>query len=400
MPTLTSCPHCRTVAMPRQESCLRCGQALEAPVLACAGCGSPHDERDRFCSHCGRSLTTPVEAEPPPPGEPPFLPEPQRFPRRLVALLAVFAALLVSVTGLKIVDGRYFRPGNAVVAFFEALADRDADAAIARLAVAPDGDSTLLRTAVLRSGGYTPPSDVRVGAYEVTADRATVEAEFRVGGTSHRREFSLVRDAEATAGIFYRWRIDGGVFPLDVAASGVDSVLVAGTPVALAASEYGRNTLPALPGSYRVTLPEQPLLEATESVVHVGVSDTEYASVLVEPVVKNGAREAVDQQIRAYLEDCAEQPVLAPVGCPFSSYSFGEVRNVRWKIDEYPPYDLRVDEGGAILTNVQYGTATVTGKSVSSFGSGTYPYEDTVTFTIAGTITASGGTINFLPAAD
>jgi hypothetical protein len=59
-----------------------------------------------------------------------------------------------------------------------------------------------------------------------------------------------------------------------------------------------------------------------------------------------------------------------------------------------------VDDGGTILTDVGYGTATVTGKSVSSFGGVTYPYKDTVSFTVAGTITASNGTIDFLPAGD
>ncbi|MEV4706631.1 hypothetical protein [Actinoplanes sp. NPDC049316] len=388
------------MAVPRLESCLRCGRALAAPAVACAGCGNPHDEQDRFCSRCGRSLTAPVEQAPPPAGVPPFLPGPQRFPRGLVALLAVFAALVLVVAGLKIVDVRYFQPGRAVVAFFSALADRDADAAVARLAVPPPGDSTLLRTAVLRSDGYIPPSGVHVRASDIVEERATVEVEFRVGGTGHRREFSLVRDTSATAGVFHRWRIDGGVFPLDVAAGGVDTVLVAGVPVALAASEYGRRSVSAFPGSYRVTLPEQPLLEAPESVVHVGTSDPEYASVLVEPVIKSGARAAVDQRIHAYLDDCAEQTVLAPVGCPFSSYSFGEVRDVRWKIVEYPRYDLTVDEGGTILTDVEYGTATVTGKSASSFAGGTYPYKDTVSFTVAGTVTSSNGTIDFLPAGD
>jgi hypothetical protein len=400
MPTLTSCPHCRTVAVPRQESCLRCGHALAARAVACAGCGNPHYEQDRFCSRCGRSLTAPVEKASPLAGVPPFLAGPQRFPRRLLALLAVFTALVLVVTGLKIVDVRYFRPGSAVVAFFDALADRDADAAAERLAVAPTGDSALLRTAVLRSDGYTPPSGVRVRASEIVEGRATVEADFRVGGTGQRRKFSLVRDASATAGLFYRWRIDDGVFPLDVAAGGVDTVLMAGVPVALAAPEYGQRPLLAFPGSYRVTLPEQPLLEAPESVVHVGASDTEYASVRMEPVIKSGARAAIDQRIRAYLADCAKQTVLKPVGCPFSSYSFGGVRDVRWKIVEYPRYDLTVDDGGTILTDVGYGTATVTGKSVSSFGGVTYPYKDTVSFTVAGTITASNGTIDFLPAGD
>ena len=399
MPTLTSCPHCRTVTLPRQESCLRCGHALEAPVTACAGCGSLHDEQDRFCSRCGRSLTAPVEKAPPPAGVPPFLPGPQRFPRGLIAVAAVFAALVLGVTGLKIVEGRYFRPASAVVAFFAALADRDADAAVARLAVDPTGDSALLRAAVLRSDGYTPPSGVRVRSSELMEERATVEAEFRVGGTGHRRLFSLVRDTSATAGLFYRWRIDGGVFPLDVAAGGVDTVRVAGAPVALAAPEYGQPSLLAFPGSYRVTLPEQPLLEAPASVVHVTASDMEYASVRVEPVIKSGARAAVDQQIRAYLDDCAEQPVLEPVGCPFSSYPFGEVRDVRWKITEYPRYDLAVDDGGTILTDVRYGRATVTGKLVSTFG-GDSTYKDTVSFPVAGTITASNGTIAFLPAGD
>ncbi|WP_285690302.1 hypothetical protein [Actinoplanes sp. NBRC 103695] len=333
------------------------------------------------------------------PAIPPVVPESPPFPRRLTAFLVILGVLVLLVTTLKIVDLRYFRPGNTVVAFFEALADRDAVAAGALLSLPATDNGPLLKTPVLRSGGYTPPSGVRVRTAEVADDKATVEADFRLGDHQYQQVFQLIRDTSATAGVFYRWRIEQGIFPLDVGANGFDTISVAGVPTSMGNADYGTVTLAAYPGTYLVGLPEQPLWEAPDVEAHVGGGTEDGVSpalVLLAPSVKSGVREAADKRIRAHLDACAKKTVLAPAGCPFSSYSYADVRGIRWKITEYPRYELVRAEGKLLLDTTGYGSAKVSGGTVSGFG-GTYPFSDSVSFPVTGTIAASGGTITYLP---
>jgi hypothetical protein len=399
MPTVTACPHCRTVILPGQGSCLRCGRSVEARPVECVGCGHPNDgQQDRFCSRCGRALNAPVPA-PAAATSPPVVADAPQFPRRLTAFLAILGVLVLLVTALKIVDLRYFRPGNTVVAFFEALSDRDAEAASALLSLPVTDDGPLLKTPALRSGGYTPPSGVRVRTTEVADGQARVEADFRLGDRRYKQVFQLLRDTSATAGVFYRWRIDQGIFPLDVRVAGFDTVSVAGIPVPMESAGYATVTPAAFPGSYLVELPEQPLWEAPDVVADVGGGTEDGVSptpVLLAPSVKSGVREAADERIRSHLDACAKETVLVPVGCPFSSYSYADVRDIRWKITEYPQYELVEDEGQLFLNTTEYGVAKVSGKTVSVF-SGTYPFSDSVSFPVTGAIAASGGTITYVP---
>ncbi|WP_230859049.1 hypothetical protein [Actinoplanes aureus] len=326
------------------------------------------------------------------------------FPKRLTAFLAALFSLIVAVTVLQIVENRYFQPESTVTAFFRALTGRDAEAAGELLTSVPGAvDQVLLQDSVLKANGYTPPDDPKVENAEITGNDATVRVSFQLGGQRHEQSLYLVRDSAATAGLFHRWRLAGGIYSLDVAAAGLDSVLVAGTPVALPLDEYPTVTLAAYPGAYTVSLPEHRLWAAQPAVAYVGGSaDDGVSGTAVEllPAVKDSARTEIDEQIRAYLDECAGKRTLTPSGCPFSSYSYQEVRKVRWKITQYPQYDLSPAGGQLVVTTVNYGMAEVSGIVPSSFGAGGYPYSDQVTFPISGTVTESGGGLTYQPAAE
>ena len=125
------------------------------------------------------------------------------------------------------------------------------------------------------------------------------------------------------------------------------------------------------------------------------------AAVLqLAPVLKPAATEAVEAQVRAWLDECAKQTVAAPPGCPFRYYG-GSTQKITWKILEYPK--LAVELTGPATAQVS--TPTETQGRVQASGTTTYfgatsPFKDDNAFTVTGVATADGDNVTFLPAAD
>ncbi|MBW6432394.1 zinc ribbon domain-containing protein [Actinoplanes hulinensis] len=424
MVVTAACPHCRTALLPGFDECLRCGHPVDAPVQACTECAHLNTVVARFCSHCGHRLGTSA-APPESPGDPAaaaaaaaneiFVSTTSRTPRPLIVAAVVLGVLFLGVSAVKAVQSVFFDPANTVEAYFSALADRDAAEVMNTLVPGAAGEVSLLTSQVLGSSGYEPPIDVKVlestmpegGAapsedpyYDTPVEMATVRVEFRLGGERAEKIFYLRQDEATSAGIFQRWRIMNGVETLAVSAPGIDMVIVAGTTLT-PDPEQGWIGLGAYPGTYRVGLAEHPLWSADEVVTRVGGQPApegggEVVAVL-QPTLKESARSVVDERIRAYLDGCAKSTTTSPPGCPFSSYSWQEVRNARWTIDEYPQHIL-VEEGGSLRVRTEEpGKASVTGTEVPSWSGQTSPYSDDVTFYLTGTVSAAGGQISFVP---
>jgi hypothetical protein len=318
----------------------------------------------------------------------------------LVIGLTIFGMLVALVGTLKVVERYFFQPEHTVAAFFDALGDRDATGA--RDLLLPTGkeyNQALLQRTVLESAGYTPPTAVRVEQTTSEGDQATVRVGFSLNGQRRILILDLRRDDHATAGLFHRWRIVGGLYPVSVSVSGVDSVLVAGASIPFT---EGNSTvrLAAYPGGYQVTLPDQPLWEAVPAVAYAGITEGQGdpGVVTLEPAIKSSVRATIDQQVRSYLDDCARSTTLTPEKCPFSTYSYYKVRNVQWKIVKYPEYTVgRSYSGLVVVTTTSYGEADVTGQEVSSFGNVTYPFSASDAFSVSGTVAVSGNAVVFQP---
>jgi double zinc ribbon protein len=404
MATLIACPRCRTVVPPGQLACMRCGHAVDEPTRTCNACEHRNDPRSRFCAQCGHSLAELVSMSPAPvrPADTTgVLLDQGPRPRPYLIALGVLVALGIVVGGLQVVDHQFFSPTRTVDSFFAALAARDA--AAARRLLAPSytdyASMPLLQSAALRPGGYTPPSAARVEHADTAGDRATVRVSFALGGGRHALDLDLEKDQHATAGLFHRWHINGGVYDIDIATAGLSSVLVAGSPIPLAA-DTGSTSLTAFPGGYRVSLPDQPLWTAAPVVTFAGAGDA-LAAAALEPTIKDSARSAVNDQVRTYLEDCAKSTAMSPPNCPFAAYAYEQVRNVHWKIATYPEFELTSGyDGRLVVSTVMSGEAEVTGSVAPSYGGGAYPYSDSRTFTVSGAVILVGNQITFRPGQD
>jgi hypothetical protein len=399
MATLTACPKCRTVVPPGHATCLRCGHAVDTPVRACASCGHRNDADSRFCARCGHGLSDPVV--PPPAAVPPTAfptADAGPRPRAFLVTAAVLVALCVVVAGLKIVDHEYFSPGRTVSAFFDALASRDASAARGLL-VSGYAGAPLLQNAVLKNDGYSPPTAVRVEDADITGGQASVRVSYALSDVRDHAEIVLNRDNQATAGVFHRWHIDGGVTELDVATTDAPAVSVAGALIPLA--EDGESAgLAAFPGRYQVSLPDQALWTATPLTAVVGLGMTG-EPVTLDPQIKDTARAVVDEQVRAYVDECAKSTQLNPPNCPFSAGTYDQVSNVHWKIATYPDFQLDRDfDNRLVVSTTTQGEADATGKAVPYFGGSSYSYSEKVSFDVSGAVTLSGAEVAFQPDQD
>jgi hypothetical protein len=108
-------------------------------------------------------------------------------PGRRRAVLVAIAAVLVAVAAVYVVRQTVSSPGSAVEAYFDALADRDAGAALGMVApeIADPVEPDVVNAAVLRSADYSPPADVEVSGVEVDGRNAVAEVAFTIDGRAH-----------------------------------------------------------------------------------------------------------------------------------------------------------------------------------------------------------------------
>ncbi|WP_049562595.1 hypothetical protein [Nonomuraea sp. SBT364] len=313
-----------------------------------------------------------------------------RSRRRPVAVgAAVFMTLVLLVLVLKIVEGVLFQPANTVRAFFQALNDRDADAAGALVVPDPERDLTgtdLRGGAVLRSPGYTPPTAVEAGpVVPAEDDQATVGVSYSVGGQRQQVMLTLERDERATvAGLFREWRIvKGAIGEAYTQVETAGPVLVAG---ASASAEYDVLRAYGYPGGYRVTLPEQPLLEAEPVIAYTGADRYAEPGVL-RPVVKATVQDEVDKQVRTLLDRCSKGTEITRENCPYPWSNHPGPEQVKIKVVSYPTCEITVSRGQVTAR----GTGQVRIRQPSFFGVD----ESTTEFTVSGDVTALDNAVTF-----
>ncbi|MET8232522.1 hypothetical protein ABZS77_17810 [Micromonospora sp. NPDC005298] len=290
----------------------------------------------------------------------------------------------------------FFRPQAAVDGYFSALADRDSDAALGYLNDQGEAADRALLAKLLRHEGYRPPTDVKIRELKREDDTATATVSYRLGDAAQTATMRLRRDDEASGGgLFHGWRLNGGLIPLTVDVAGPGVRL---NGVELSGDTEGRS-LALLPGRYTATGPSNALSETPVETVFVDPAQGA-ATLQLTPRLKPTTVEAVEAQVRAWLDECAKQTVVAPPGCPFRYYG-GSAQKVTWKILEYPK--VVVELTGP--SSARVGTPDATRGKAQASGTTTYfgstePFTDEDAFTVEGVATADGDTIAFRPFAD
>jgi len=287
---------------------------------------------------------------------------------------------------------------HAVATYFEALAKHDAETAWAMADIAPGGDAkdmtATIPPAAVRAADYQPPSLVEIVGSFRERRRTFVDVRFRLGDLVKSTRLELKSDSG-------KWRILGGVGVLAVTVPGAQSAWVNGVDVPT--DKQGYKVAKALPGLYRVDVPNNPLTEADPVTVTVLLNERGYANTKrLELRVKPGAIDHINQLVRQFLDRCAEQKVSSPVGCPFKIGSIGNlavpygtvIGDARWSIAEYPQVDVKISNPTQVQVFLRgNGRAIVTMQR--SFQGQTNTFTETVRFGGLGWVTASGDQLSW-----
>lgn len=338
------------------------------------------------------------------PAVPPRAPMSKKAKRNWI--IAGAAALLVVVLAVgSIVAVNVIRnsngPDKAVSAYLDAMVAGDATKAIElSKPTVPEGDKALLSNAV-----YAKTKD-RISGYKILStsiqgNRATVQAEVEVAGIKNTARYTLAQVNPSL--LNSNWTLSG----LQVSAIGLSvpegtnkiSVNGVDVPVSSSASASSRFLeLPALPGTYTVSLPSSSKYLTGEPVkLTVGAGST--------PVGKTGTLEAgpneafikeANAQVSAALDKCTAQKVLRPKGCPFASYEFYDVRNVSWRVTKAPTLKIySAGDGTFSFSSDSEGVATAYYEANESF-SGPAKWTkstDDAPIYLSGKITLDGDTL-------
>jgi hypothetical protein len=309
------------------------------------------------------------------------------------------AALVLAVCGggsafyLRLSD-----PEQTVAAFFAALADRDAEAALSRTTSTTSRANgatpvPILPSQALRSTDYQPPSDLVIHGSDRQDQTAKVEVGYRIGAKTVTKESLELRRE------FPRWLIiNGGVGRLPVEVPGAKTLRVNGVEVATGPDRLGRPVSLALPGGYKVSVPDNPLTEAGSLTAAVHAAPFAAAPQKLEARLRPGVADHVNQLVRQYLDECAARKQLEPSGCPMRLTLPGVTLagDPKWTIDRYPP--LQVSLAGPVeceVYSLEQGKATIA--VPLSLPGKTSTYTDDLFFSVSGRVTVSGNGLAFKP---
>lgn len=378
----------------------------EPPPPQCPSCGTAAVRPDaRFCRACGAPMTqrdtAPAAADPGGTPAPLSLRRPVwRRPRLLAALAAAVVVAVLAATCQRTAQQEDTDPAAPVADLLELITQKRGGA----LAAALDVSSPLISDQAL-ARGYEPPTRLRTAGVSYSGadaetrrpdrDTATVAVTYRLGGREHRTSVRVQREA---TGWVRDWEIADAsrlTGELTLTSTHLEQARAAGVQVPTAPPEsrlLGAEHA-ALPGTYTVTTGQHALFAAAQ-VGTAAVTDrraTTYAIAAADLQVRSGLAVDVSDQIAERLEECAEETVLAPPGCPLrlERDSYRTVEDVSWRVTAQPQIRLVPAEDPALtgaplaVETTTPGAAEVTYRPVYG-GDGTET--ETVDITIGGSV--------------
>lgn len=287
-------------------------------------------------------------------------------------------------------------PGQTVSAYFQALADRDADRAGALLALGTNpavgvtvntSETDVQVASALHNAGYTPPSRVQVHVLQSQSASATVAAEFDLPGGHQEMQLHLTREAGAPSG----WVIDDGAPRTRLPyLDGLSSISLSVLGVWVTGQWPALNH--AFPGAYQVSLMPNPLDEATPVIVWAGANTAQRIVLRI----RQGLQAEVQTQVRAYLDNCADVRAPHPTFCPFGPSIEVATADIQWQVTEYPTVNLALVDSPWIRVNMTRagGRAVATGHLAAP---GHTAFTRAVTFQIGGNVSSNNGEAAYFP---
>ncbi|MHA7284030.1 hypothetical protein [Arthrobacter sp. TMS2-4] len=310
----------------------------------------------------------------------------------LLGLLLVGAAFVATVSFL---NGRLYSPEHQVDLYLDALRDGDGGEALGLLnASVPEGSNPVLLDGDALRTASAPVEDAEVGdARDAGGDRVEVPVTYTLDGAETTTVFPLER-IDTEWGFFNVWRFEESVLPtvqvtaqnsVEAAVNGVDVGLPGGTaglasfyPAAISAQYDGKFF--AAPELHAVVTGPEPLPPLALA--------TEFTPELTQ---------AVDAELRAFLDGCAKQTVFQPTNCPFNYVTNERLAgDITWSIEEYPAVSITPDGGDWLLAPLR-GSARIDTQLRDFFSGAVRDVSETVPFEFEADLTVTEDRVTVTP---
>lgn len=321
-----------------------------------------------------------------------------------LTVLGVVGILLVGALGATgaVLYRQLYSPTAFVLDYLDLLAEgRATDALLVPGVTATSTDLAAAHLpadasgALLRHDTLTPLSDVEAVAEETAEDGTTlVSVSYRVGGHAGETTFEVEPD-DGDGGLLPRWRFaESPLAVIELAVRGSMQFDVNGFTIDKrqvspdGADADPLDPVPMLafsPGLYSITVDTA----ATTSPGVAVLSDTPLAEIPVSFQAQPTDKfvKVVQDEVDAFLADCATQKVLQPTGCPFGYYVRNRIVDApSWSIEENPVVTLEPDGAGWAITRTQ-AVAKIDVQIQSIFDGSIFDVSELVPFFLAGKIT-------------
>lgn len=254
-------------------------------------------------------------------------------------LFLILLSVAAAAVTIALVNKYQYGPEAEVKEYFEAIRAGDGAKALGLLnAEVPDSNAALLDGEPLKAAGEHV-GDVKISTVSDDGDHAVVRAEYTLDGQPHDSEFTL-HPAATQWGFFTVWDFDRSTLPtMRVSLPGSTAVDINGSAAALKNS--ARDFAVFYPGVYTGSY-SSPMVAAQPQDTAVTRPD-QPATMNLTAVASEDLKAQVDQQVKDYVDKCAAQDTLYPVGCPFSHDFSGRVQgDVKWSIIDRPRPEVRL----------------------------------------------------------
>ncbi len=260
----------------------------------------------------------------------------------LLALSLVTAGFFVTVA---VLNSMVYGPGHEVGEYLDALRSGNGERALGQLnASVPEGNAAVLDGGPLQRAA-SAVQDVEVQDPEPAGeDLVNVPVRYTIGDTDYTTSFPL-RKTESEWLFFDTWEFVPSTLPtVGVSVGTMSESTVNGLRIA---TPEGRNILPTF---YPVELVAQYTSEyfaAPPRTLPVTSTTPANTTIPLEPAPTPALVDAVDGEIRTFLDSCAAQAVFQPAGCPFNfQTSQRRAGDIRWSIQRYPEVRIEPTDGG------------------------------------------------------
>lgn len=258
-------------------------------------------------------------------------------------------AIAAAISTVTLVNTQVFGPHHQVESYLEALRQGEGERALGLLnATVPDANAALLDGPALQRAA-AGMEDVTVGQPVSTGgNRAQVDVTYTIDGTEHTTPMLL--EKTGTEWLFFsRWEFVPATLPtVEVSVINQNEATLNGTRVLM---PEGRNRFAVFyPAEIEAHYTSEFFAAPAQT---VAVTDRQRVPGIVnlETAATPALREAVNAQLKTFLDGCAKQAVFQPTNCPFGFETERRVAGpITWSITQYPDAKIEPFNGGWVIS--------------------------------------------------